>query len=264
MIRSDSIGKLAEALAKAQAKIKNAKKESANPFYNSKYADLASVRDACNAELAENGLAVIQLPTTRNGKMVLEYALLHTSGEFIASEIEMNPVKSDPQGIGSAITYARRYTLAGIAGVATEDDDGNAASQQPSPHGPTKKPHSGDEEWVPPDMPTDEPTGTEADPLKDALRKKAGAKKKTAAPPPPPTPNPPPNGGNGKTPRKINADQKRRFWTRATAKKWSNDQVKQLIVTEEQVEHTEDILDGRQHYDRLIAILDKGPEAYFS
>jgi ERF superfamily len=128
MNKSESIAKLAEALSKAQGAMKNAIKDSANPFFKSKYADLASVSDACRAELAANGLAIAQLPTMRDGKMVLEYVLMHASGEFIGSEIEMTPVKSDPQGIGSAITYARRYTLAGITGVATEDDDGNAAS----------------------------------------------------------------------------------------------------------------------------------------
>ena len=126
---STTIGELAAALSKAQGAMRNAIKDSNNPFFKSKYADLASVTDACRAELSANGLAVVQLPTVRDGKMVLEYILLHASGEFIGSELEMTPVKSDPQGIGSAITYARRYTLAGIAGVATEDDDGNAASQ---------------------------------------------------------------------------------------------------------------------------------------
>lgn len=131
MMRSDQIGQLADALSKAQGAMRHAIKDSANPFFKSKYADLASVSDACRAELAAQGLSVVQLPTMREGKMVLEYLLLHKSGEFIGSELEMTPVKADPQGIGSAITYARRYTLAGIAGVATEDDDGNAASQKP-------------------------------------------------------------------------------------------------------------------------------------
>src|SRR5262245_38614194 len=111
MNRSETIGKLAEALSKAQGTMKNAVKDSDNPFYKSKYADLASVSDACKPHLAANGLAVVQLPTMREGKLVLEYAILHNSGEWIGSEIEMTPVKSDPQGIGSAITYARRYTL---------------------------------------------------------------------------------------------------------------------------------------------------------
>ncbi len=128
MTKSESIGKLAEALSKAQGAMRNAVKDSDNPFFKSKYADLAAVTDACRAELSANGLAVVQLPMMREGKMVLEYVLMHASGEYIASELEMTPVKSDPQGIGSAITYARRYTLSGLSGVATEDDDGNAAS----------------------------------------------------------------------------------------------------------------------------------------
>ena len=128
MFKSESIANLADALSKAQGAMRNAVKDSDNPFFKSKYADLASVADACRDELAQNNLAVCQLPTMREGKMVLEYVLMHASGEFIGSELEMTPVKTDPQGIGSAITYARRYTLAGIANVATEDDDGNAAS----------------------------------------------------------------------------------------------------------------------------------------
>jgi hypothetical protein len=128
MNKSDQIGKLAEALSKAQGAMKNAVKDSNNPFFKSKYADLASVSDACRMELAMNGLAVSQLPEIRDTKLVLHYVLMHQSGEWISGELEMTPVKSDPQGIGSAITYARRYTLASIAGVATEDDDGNAAS----------------------------------------------------------------------------------------------------------------------------------------
>ena len=128
MNKSESIAQLAEALSKAQGKMKNAVKDSANSYFKSNYADLASVVDACRESLSVNGLSVCQLPTMRDGKMVLEYMLLHSSGEYIASELEMTPLKLDPQGIGSAVTYARRYTLAAIAGVATEDDDGNAAS----------------------------------------------------------------------------------------------------------------------------------------
>ena len=128
MNKSESIAKLAEALSKAQGAMRNAIKDSNNPYFKSKYADLASVSDACRTELASNGLAVSQLPETRDGQVVVTYILMHTSGEWISGELQMNPVKSDPQGIGSAITYARRYTLAAITGVATEDDDGNAAA----------------------------------------------------------------------------------------------------------------------------------------
>lgn len=129
MNKSESIAKLAEALSKAQGAMKNAIKDSNNPYFKSKYADLASVVDSCRHELAANGLAVVQLPTMREGKMVLEYMLMHSSGEWVSNELEMSPVKNDPQGIGSAITYARRYSLASIVGAATEDDDGNAASE---------------------------------------------------------------------------------------------------------------------------------------
>ena len=128
MNTSSSIANLAEALSKAQGAMRNAPKDSANPFFKSKYADLASVSDACRAELAANGLAVAQLPEIRDGKLVLSYVLMHASGEWISGELEMTPIKSDPQGVGSAITYARRYSLAAITGIATEDDDGNAAS----------------------------------------------------------------------------------------------------------------------------------------
>jgi hypothetical protein len=129
MIRSDSLKELNAALSKAQKAMKNARKTSENPYYKSKYADLGEVWDACREELTTNGLAVAQLPTVRDGKVVLTYMLLHESGEYLGEELEMTPVKADPQGIGSAITYARRYSLAGLAGVATEDDDGNAASR---------------------------------------------------------------------------------------------------------------------------------------
>lgn len=128
MNKSESIAKLAEALSKAQGAMRNALKDSSNPYFKSNYADLASVSDACRKELAINGLAVSQLPEMRDGRLVLSYILMHSSGEWLCGEIEMNPVKSDPQGIGSAITYARRYSLAAIVGIATEDDDGNAAS----------------------------------------------------------------------------------------------------------------------------------------
>ena len=128
MNRSESIGQLAEALAKAQGVIQNAIKDSSNPFFKSNYADLASVRNVCHGPLSANGLALSQLPENHEGRMVLTTLLMHSSGEWLSGELEMTPVKSDPQGIGSAITYARRYALAAITGVATEDDDGNAAS----------------------------------------------------------------------------------------------------------------------------------------
>jgi hypothetical protein len=128
--RSDYIGKLAEALSKAQGAMEGASKSAENPFFKSKYADLASVWDACRGPLSANGLAVIQVPAapTAPGRVAIDTILAHASGEWISGVLELTPVKSDPQSVGSAITYARRYGLQAIVGIAPEDDDGNAAS----------------------------------------------------------------------------------------------------------------------------------------
>jgi len=128
MTKSESIAKLAEALAKAQGEIKGALKDSSNPFFKSSYADLASVWDACRGPLSANGLAVIQTTDNRENGLVVETTLAHSSGEWVGGSLYIRPMKDDPQGVGSAITYARRYALAAMVGVAPEDDDGNAAS----------------------------------------------------------------------------------------------------------------------------------------
>ena len=131
MNKSETISKLAMALAKAQAKIKGAVKDSENPFFKSKYADLESVWGAIREPFTSNGLSVTQLTNseTTDG-VVIETVLMHESGEWISSHLLMKPVKNDPQGVGSAITYGRRYGLQAIAGVCPEDDDGNKASGQ--------------------------------------------------------------------------------------------------------------------------------------
>lgn len=126
--RSESIGKIAEALAKAQGSIRGAVKDAANPFFKSRYADLASVMDACRGPLSENSLAVVQFPRTVEGGVEVETMLAHSSGEWMCESLFLPTAKYDAQGIGSAITYARRYALASVAGVCPEDDDGNAAS----------------------------------------------------------------------------------------------------------------------------------------
>jgi len=131
MTTSDTINELAAALAKAQGKIKGATKDADNPFFKSKYADLASVWDACRAELAANGLSVVQAPraSVYEGGWVIEVEtrLLHGSGQWMSESLSLPVGKPDAQGVGSAITYARRYALASFVGVAPEDDDGNAA-----------------------------------------------------------------------------------------------------------------------------------------
>lgn len=119
---------LAAALAKAQAEIDAAPKTESNPFFKSSYADLATVRAAIREPFGKHGLSVVQIPHTSDGAVHVTTILLHSSGQFIEGTLTLRPTKNDPQGIGSAITYGRRYSLMAFAGVAPDDDDGNAAS----------------------------------------------------------------------------------------------------------------------------------------
>jgi hypothetical protein len=127
MNKSDAINELATALHLAQGKIKHAIKDSSNPFFKSRYADLSSVWDAIRDAFQSHGLAVTQIPDMDGDKPVLVTVLMHKSGQWISGTYPINPSKNDPQGIGSAITYARRYALQAVAGVCPDDDDGEAA-----------------------------------------------------------------------------------------------------------------------------------------
>lgn len=143
MDKSDTIKELAIALAKAQAAIQPAIKSSENPHFRSKYADLSSVWDACRKPLTDNGLSVVQMPVDAltPGSVALTTLLLHTSGEYISSTVSAPLTKQDAQGIGSALTYLRRYALSAIIGVvADDDDDGNAASRPTEARGGTYTP----------------------------------------------------------------------------------------------------------------------------
>jgi hypothetical protein len=126
--RSESIAMLAAALHKAQGKIKAALKDSTNPHFRSKYADLSSVVDAVKSPLLECGISFLQGVQDAEGGIAVETMLLHTSGEWISSTLRIPAVKQDAQGYGSAITYGRRYGLQAMCGVPAEDDDGNAAT----------------------------------------------------------------------------------------------------------------------------------------
>lgn len=129
MNKSESIGKLAKSLALVQASLAPAKRDSTNPFFNSTYADLSSVWESCRELLAKHGLSVIQGNSIgANNTVIVETILAHESGQWIQSELCMPLAKNDPQGVGSAITYGRRYGLAAIVGIVADDDDGNAAS----------------------------------------------------------------------------------------------------------------------------------------
>lgn len=127
MKHSDSIGKLAEALSKAQGEMSNASKDKDNTFFKNAYADLASVWDACRDPLSKHGLCVLQTVDSVDGKMTLCTKLVHSSGEYVESNLPINPIKNDPQGLGSAITYMRRYSLSALVGISPAEDDGEAA-----------------------------------------------------------------------------------------------------------------------------------------
>ena len=128
MQTSPTINKIAAALVKAQVAMTGAKKGAANPFFKSKYADLPAVVEAIKEPLNNNGITFMQVIGVNGGMVVVETVLLHESGEFISGETPVIVAKAnDPQALGSAITYAKRYGLQAIAGLPTEDDDGEKA-----------------------------------------------------------------------------------------------------------------------------------------
>ena len=119
------LNELAAALAKAQGAMNNASMNRINPHFKSKYADLAALWDAVRKPLSDNGLSVVQI--IRDGS--LHTMLLHTSGQRLCSDYPL-PATARPQEMGSALTYARRYSLSALVGIAAdEDDDANAASR---------------------------------------------------------------------------------------------------------------------------------------
>ena len=125
---SEQLNELFSALAKAQAGILSAKKDSENPFFRSKFADLSSIWDAIRKPLTDNGLCIIQTCEGQVGAMLLITWLGHSSGQWMKSRFPLNPAKNDPQSIGSVITYMKRYALSAIVGVvADEDDDAEVA-----------------------------------------------------------------------------------------------------------------------------------------
>lgn len=135
MKHSDSIANLAAALVAAQADIKAVGKDSVNPHFKSKFASLDSIIDMVRPALAKHGLAVVQgatLPESHDGILIgftVETMLVHKSGEWITNGAVLPMVKADPQGAGAAMTYGRRYSLAALLSISTdEDDDGNHAS----------------------------------------------------------------------------------------------------------------------------------------
>lgn len=119
---------IAKALLKAQASMTDAKKDTINPFFKKKYADLNSIREACMPAFNENGISILQPIVYDNGKSFVKTLLLHESGQSIEGMTEIVCAKqNDPQSYGSALTYARRYGLQSLCNVGCEDDDANSA-----------------------------------------------------------------------------------------------------------------------------------------
>ncbi len=126
METSEQLNELFTALATAQGAIQSAKKDAVNPFFKSQYATLDSIWNAIRSPLSTNELSVIQIPIKDQSGLKLITRLCHSSGQWMEGIFEIKPSKDDLQGIGSALTYARRYALAAMVGVtADEDDDGN-------------------------------------------------------------------------------------------------------------------------------------------
>ena len=139
MDRSESISGLATALAEAQGEFAIIPKESSNPFFKSRYAELSTIVRTVQPVLRKHGLSVTQLTEDGEVGITVRTVLMHKSGEFISGSLRMRPVKDDPQGVGSAITYARRYGLSAILGIATDDDDDGAAASGTTANRQTSK-----------------------------------------------------------------------------------------------------------------------------
>lgn len=133
MKKSETIIELAKALSAFQGEVKQPMKDKDNPFFKSKYVPLENVVEAITEISAKHGLSFIQLPTNFEDKVGIATLLMHSSGEWIETEpIYAKPAKSDAQATGSVITYLKRYSLAAVFGITSdEDDDGNGASQTP-------------------------------------------------------------------------------------------------------------------------------------
>lgn len=142
MEMSPTVAELAKALCKTQSIMDTAKKDSTNPHFNSKYADIASCWEACRKPLTDNGLSVSQYPETDGtGKITLTTVLLHNSGEWMRGTLSIVPKDgANPQVFGSIVTYFRRYGLQSAVGIASDDDDGNAGAGSQGAVQPAKRP----------------------------------------------------------------------------------------------------------------------------
>ena len=148
MKTSDQLDKIAPALLASQKAVTHALKDSTNPHFRSKYADVSAVIEAVKEPLNANGISFLQSPSpSEDGRLPLTTRLLHTSGQWIEDTAVCPLPKADPQGFGSALTYLRRYSLGAIMGVPAEDDDGEGAVHRSAV---TEKPKATNVESLPP------------------------------------------------------------------------------------------------------------------
>ena len=130
MNQSEDIKDLVTALAKAQGSMKPAIFNKGNPHFKSRYADFTSCMDACRAPLSENGLSIMQYCETVENRFLLVTMLAHVSGQWIKSHFPLYPKTMDSQGIGAAMTYAKRYSLSSLIGLVSDDDDDDGEREQ--------------------------------------------------------------------------------------------------------------------------------------
>lgn len=133
MEKSETTAEIFKSLAKAQSEITDAIKDTDNPFFKSKYADLSQVRSVVRAIFGSHGLSIVHMPTSSEAGLGLRTIIAHESGEYVSSVSHWPLQKKDAQGMGSALTYARRYIDMSISGMAADDDDGNDASRPTEP-----------------------------------------------------------------------------------------------------------------------------------
>jgi hypothetical protein len=150
MNTSTSITKLSVALVKAQGELNAVSKDGKNPHFKSTYATLQNIVESTRDVLHRHGLAVVQTFSQTDGTYIdLTTTLVHESGEWISGTITMRPTKPDPQGLGSAATYARRYAYAAILGIVTDDDDDGNAASAPNNDRASQGKYEGDtREWL--------------------------------------------------------------------------------------------------------------------
>lgn len=180
-----NIPELVAALALAQGQMANPLKDANNPHFDSQYATLGAVLNAVRVPLAENGLALVQLPSSEGAKVTVRTLLVHKAGGWMMSTVSCTVANAGPQGVGGGITYMRRYAAAAMCGVAQEDDDGNGSQPQAQQQGQQQR-----------GQPQDQQRGGSQQrgqqPRKQATTKPAAARTPAPAPEPEPAPELPP------------------------------------------------------------------------